>query len=170
MDSANTLARAAAADLARRLETCQKKIVLAESCTAGMAVALLGGCPGISAWLCGSAVTYRQATKTQWLDIAPALLQRFSAESAEATREMAEAVLEKTPEADLAAAITGHLGPNAPPSLDGKIFITIAIRKRNKIEIAQLEHQLTESERCSRQLEAAVHLLRCVEQKIARQS
>ena len=69
IDSSHTVA----AELAEQLAAKQQKIVFAESCTAGMAAALLGGCPGISAWLCGSAVTYREATKTRWLDIDPAL-------------------------------------------------------------------------------------------------
>ena len=30
-----------------------------------------------------------------------------------------------TPEADVAAAISGHLGPNAPAELDGQAFIRI---------------------------------------------
>ena len=163
MASPVDLAYAAAADLADRLAARQQKIVFAESCTAGMAAALLGGCPGISAWLCGSAVTYREATKTQWLDIEPALLNEFTAESSETTSKMAEAVLEKTPEANLAAAITGHLGPEAPTAIDGKIFMAIAIRKQNKVVIHQLEHQLEQTERRLRQLEAATELLRFAE-------
>ena len=153
------LAHAVAADLAAQLATNQQRIVFAESCTAGMAAALLGGCPGISAWLCGSAVTYREATKTQWLDTDPALLEQFSAESAEATQQMVEAVLKKTAEANLAAAITGHLGPQAPIAIDGKIFMAVAIRKQGQIDIRQLEYQLKQTERRPRQLEAAVHLL-----------
>ena len=130
MGSPTDIAHAVATDLATQLSTSQQKIVFAESCTAGMAAALLGGCPGISAWLCGSAVTYREETKTRWLNIDSLLLKQFSAESAETTRQMAEAVLQKTPEANVAAAITGHLGPQAPPEIDGRIFMAIAIRKQ----------------------------------------
>ena len=166
MDSPHELAHTAATDLAAQLATSRQKIVFAESCTAGMAAALLGGCPGISAWLCGSAVTYREATKTQWLDIAPDLLDQFSAESAEATAQMAEAVLKKTTEANLAVAITGHLGPQAPPAIDGKIFMAIAVRKQNKIEINQFEQNLERTERRERQLEAATHLLKFAERTL----
>jgi len=79
MDSTIDLSRAAAVGLAKRLADRQRKIVLAESCTAGLAAALLGECPGISAWFCGSAVTYREATKIQWLDVPTAVLKQFSA-------------------------------------------------------------------------------------------
>ena len=164
MASPVDLAHAVAADLADRLAAKQQKIVFAESCTAGMASALLGGCPGISAWLCGSAVTYREATKTQWLDIDSALLKQFSAESAETTCQLAKAVLQKTPEANLAAAITGHLGPQAPVEIDGKIFMAIAVRKRNEFDISQLEFQLAQTERRPRQLESATHLLKFADQ------
>ena len=160
------LSYTAAADLAKQLETSRKRIVFAESCTAGMASALLGGCPGISAWLCGSAVTYREATKTHWLDIDSALLEQFSAESAEATDQMAKEVLKKTPEANLAAAVTGHLGPQAPPAIDGKIFMAIAVRKQDKIEISQLEQNLEQTERRERQIEAATHLLKFAERTL----
>lgn len=167
MASPRDLAHTAAADLAGRLAAKQQKIVFAESCTAGMAAALLGGCPGISAWLCGSAVTYREATKTQWLDIAPALLKQFSAESAETTVQMAAAVLEKTPAAGIAAAITGHLGPQAPAEIDGKIFMAIAIRRQDQIDVRELELQLEQTDRRTRQLEAATELLNFAEQILA---
>ena len=159
MTSPTALAHNAAAALAKQLAANQQKIVFAESCTAGMVAALLGSCPGISAWLCGSAVTYRETTKTQWLDIDPALLKQFTAESAETTCQMAKSVLQKTPEANLAAAITGHLGPQAPPEIDGKIFMALAIRNQDTIDISQLEYQLEQTDRRARQLEAATHLL-----------
>ena len=164
MNLPTNAAHEAAAELAAQLAARQQKIVFAESCTAGMAAALLGGCPGISDWLCGSAVTYREATKTKWLDIDSGLLKQYSAESAEATRQMAAAVLQKTPEASLAAAITGHLGPQAPPAIDGKIFMAIAIRKHDRIDVRQREQKLEQAERRARQLEAATDLLIYAEQ------
>ncbi len=161
-----TTSRASADALAKRLADCQQKIVLAESCTAGMAAALLGGCPGISAWFCGSAVVYREATKTCWLGIGSEQIARFTAESMEVTLAMAEAALEETPEADLAAAITGHLGPQAPEAIDGKVFMAIAFRKSR--EVIPLEIQLVQIKRSERQLEAAAHLLSFAGQKLVR--
>ena len=157
MDQSLILASAAADVLAKRLADNKQKIVLAESCTAGMAAAILGGCPGISAWFCGSAVTYRPATKSQWLGVDQELIKQFSAESADTTQAMALAVLAKTPEADLAAAITGHLGPQAPVSIDGKVFMAIAFRESD--EVIPFEIQLKQTERKKRQLEAAAYLL-----------
>ena len=89
-----------------------------------MAAALLGGVPGVSQVFCGSAVTYREATKTCWLDVPEATLQRYTAESPEATRALADQVLRHTPEATVAAAVTGHLGPDADDDIDGLVHIS----------------------------------------------
>ena len=43
---------------------------------------------------------------------------------------MAASVLKMTPEAELAAAVTGHLGPNAPSELDGLVFVAVVWRPR----------------------------------------
>jgi len=164
MERLLVLANAAADVLAKRLADSKQRIVLAESCTAGMAAAVLGGCPGISAWFCGSAVTYREETKSQWLGVDQELIRQFSAESADVARSMALAALEKTPEADVAAAITGHLGPQAPASIDGKVFMAIAFRESG--EVIPFEIHLKQTERQKRQLEAAAYLLSFVGQAL----
>lgn len=153
----HVLVNAAADVLAQRLAESKQRIVLAESCTAGMAGAVLGGCPGISDWFCGSAVTYRAETKSQWLGVDQELMKEFSAESANTTQAMALAALAKTPEADLAVAITGHLGPQAPVTIDGKVFMTVVFRESG--EVIPFEIPLKQTERRERQLEAATYLL-----------
>ncbi len=147
----------------------QRHIVLAESCTGGMAAALLTQVPGISNWFCGSAVTYRETTKRQWLGIATETIEQFSAESLPTTEEMSIRVLEKTPEANLSGAITGHFGPGIDSSIDGVVFIAIAcrIRSLSKLEseetaiqiIHSQPHRLQGSGRTERQKEAAELLL-----------
>src|SRR5688572_6217587 len=118
-------ADSAAAEVARLLQSTGRRLVLAESCTGGLVAATLARVPGISEHLCGSAVVYRAATKSAWLGIDPRLLHdpAIGPVSAEVTRELALAVLEQTPEADLSAGVTGHLGPDAPPALDGVVYI-----------------------------------------------
>lgn len=154
-------AAAAAQKLAAALQ--QKKsdrVVFAESCTAGMVAALLGQIAGISNWHCGSAVTYRQSAKQQWLDVSPATLENYSAESLETTQEMAIGVLQKTDEATISAAVTGHLGPNAPTDIDGKIFVALARRVGDSIDIvATKEIKLAQTKRAERQFEAATIVL-----------
>jgi PncC family amidohydrolase len=119
-----------AAHVATLLRSAGKRIVLAESCTGGLVAAMLAQNPGISEHLCGSAVVYRTTTKSAWLGIDPQLLEDplIGPVSAQVTRALALAVLQQTPEADLAAAVTGHHGPNAPPELDGLVHVAVAIR------------------------------------------
>ncbi len=98
-------------EILRRLDA---KIVFAESCTAGLAAATLARIPGVSAYFCGSAVTYRDEVKTAWVGVDPGLIQQQTAVCEKVAKEMAEGVLNRTPSASIAVAITGHLGPNVP--------------------------------------------------------
>lgn len=118
---------AAALETARLLTTLELKLVLAESCTGGLAAAALTGVPGISNWFCGSAVVYRTATKRAWLQVDPPAFEPPEVDSVgpQTSYALAKAAGESTPEADVAAAISGHLGPNAPAGLDGQAFIRI---------------------------------------------
>lgn len=105
-----------------------QKLVIAESCTGGLVAALLTSLPGISDLFCGSAVVYRWDTKMKWLGVNSETLEKYTDVSRETAREMALGVLKQTPEAALAASITGHLGPDAPQEQDGVICIAVARR------------------------------------------
>lgn len=115
-------------EIAQLLLLRNRKIVFAESCTAGLISATLSRRPGISEHHCGSAVVYRLETKTRWLGVPEAMLVDPGPVSEDVARAMVEGVLSVTPEADLAAAITGHLGPHAPEEQDGLAYIGIAFR------------------------------------------
>ncbi len=132
----------AAQRLADVLQQHQTQIVFAESCTAGLVSASLAMVPGISKWLCGSAVTYQEATKVRWVGVQPQDLENFTAVSEQVAAAMAVGVLRVTPHADLAVSVTGHLGPNAPPELDGVIFIGTAVRIRSGETKSGLNHPL----------------------------
>ncbi|MFT5301374.1 MAG: nicotinamide-nucleotide amidase [Mariniblastus sp.] len=136
------------------------RVVFAESCTSGLVAALLGQIPGISNWLCGSAVTYRESVKQSWISVSAETLRQFSAESIETTCEMAIGVLERTAEASYSAAVTGHLGPDVQDGSDGKIFISIARRDGEGLEIVQTQVvQLESTTRVQRQFESAQAVL-----------
>jgi PncC family amidohydrolase len=156
---------AAAQLVADRLRERQLRLVLAESCTGGLVAATLARIPGISEWLCGSAVVYRLDTKHYWLDVPHELFDApgpgvVSREVAEA---MARGALARTPEAHVAAAITGHLGPNAPDDQDGLIWMAVALRDRAMV--TTVTQRLSDvaspglTVRESRQRSAAVSLL-----------
>jgi nicotinamide-nucleotide amidase len=162
---------AAATELATILDRLQRRVVLAESCTAGLACAALGQNPGISQWLCGSAVTYREATKTNWLGVKEDTLRFHSAVSREVAIEMAMGALQATPEADFAASITGHLGPNAPAGFDGLVFIGVARRLHAQSKILDVSQEiLPPVDRPGRQREAAVRMLTSLRNWIVRES
>jgi PncC family amidohydrolase len=128
--------------LAEVLQRHETRLVFAESCTAGLASATLAIVPGISKWLCGSAVTYQEATKISWVGVDPAELENFTAVSHQVARAMAVGVLKSTPHADLAVSVTGHLGPYAPPELDGVIFVGTAVRARGSNKLGKSKSQL----------------------------
>lgn len=117
----------AARELATLLEAQRIRLVLAESCTSGLAAAALGTVPGISNWFCGSAVVYRTGTKAVWLGVDPPGFRPPEPDCVgpQTSKSLASALLAKTPEADVAAAISGHLGPNAPSELDGCSFTAV---------------------------------------------
>ena len=120
----------AARQLAELLQQRRLRVVFAESCTGGLISAAMTRIPGISEFHCGSAVVYRVGTKQSWLGIPESLLENPGPVSRVVATEMAERVLKNTPEADVAASVTGHLGPNAPKRQDGLIYVGIAKRKR----------------------------------------
>ena len=126
------------------LRASNERLVLAESCTAGNVAAELGQIPGISNSLCGSLVVYRNDSKTQWLGI-----DRHGLDDHErgpvsewVTSQLALSALQRTPEATLAAAITGHLGPGAPTGLDGVIYCA-ACHRDPPGSLTVIKHQLS---------------------------
>ena len=120
--------------LAILLEEKNLKIVFAESCTGGLVSATLTQIPGISSYHCGSAVVYQMETKAEWLGISRDLLEKPGPVSPEVAIEMVKGVMGKTPQADVAASVTGHLGPDAPKNQDGLIYVAVAVRESSQQE------------------------------------
>jgi nicotinamide-nucleotide amidase len=127
------------------LASTRSRLVLVESCTAGLAAGKLGQIPGISEVFCGSFVVYRNASKHDWLAIPTDILDdpAQGPVSSIVTKLLAIAALERTPEATLAAAITGHLGPGAPPELDGVIYCATQ-QRLSQGEVVVTQHRLTQ--------------------------
>ena len=139
--SLDEIARRVAEELARR----RLRLVLAESCTAGLISAMLARSPGISEWLCGSAVAYRNATKIAWLGVPAKVIEDpdSGAVSPQCAEAMARGALDRTPESRLSLSITGHLGPNAPDGLDGVVHIAIVHRSDDIHESDEIrQHRL----------------------------
>jgi nicotinamide-nucleotide amidase len=150
-----------AGGVAAALQAQDEFLVLAESCTGGLVAASMTGIPGISGRFCGSAVVYRETTKMAWLGVSPELLEEFTAESVETTECLARSVLEKTPEATVSAAVTGHLGPNAPIH-DGLVFFSVCRRHASGAAAESvISHSVTlrTEGRIERQRESASEML-----------
>lgn len=142
---------ASARRVARLLQASGHKVVFAESCTGGLVSGALTRVPGISSYHCGGMVVYRNETKRAYLGIPAALLKDPGPVSAKVAELMALGVLEKTPEADVAVSVTGHLGPNAPPLLDGLVFVSLATRTQGRRTKPRVQtHQLRCGKRDSR--------------------
>lgn len=125
------------AQILRLLQNSGQQLVLAESCTAGLIAATLAETPGMSRHLCGSLVVYQIASKLCWLGLPTGSVTEANVVSRETAARMAEGVLCQTPHATLSVAITGHLGPGAPPELDGTAWVGMQFRGR-PVECHQL--------------------------------
>lgn len=135
--------------VARLLQAAGRKVVFAESCTGGLVSGALTRIAGISNYHCGGVVVYRNETKQAYLGIPAAVLIDPGPVSREVAELMALRVLEMTPEADISASVTGHLGPNAPARLDGLVFIAVAqrssSRQKSRVSVKQLRCGKTDS-------------------------
>ncbi|UUD65021.1 CinA family protein [Pseudomonas seleniipraecipitans] len=91
----------------------QHKLYLttAESCTAGMIVALLAKIPGSGECLDSGHVVYSPAAKKRLLGVRQETLDTFNLTSEEIAREMASGALNGSP-ANVAVATTGVAGPD----------------------------------------------------------
>ncbi|WP_437206714.1 CinA family protein [Planctomicrobium sp. SH664] len=162
--------------LARELKARQLKLVLAESCTGGTIAAALTDIPGSSDFFCGSSVTYRNETKAEWLGIARSDLENpnIGPVSPRVAEQMCKLVLQKTPEADIAASVTGHVGPGAPDGLDGVIYIGVVTRASNVPVVQRRTLSVAETPdqplRLVRRYLAATMVIEAVLQHLAKQS
>lgn len=153
-----------AARVYERLRARNERIVFAESCTGGKMAAAMTTVPGVSEFFCGSAVVYRESAKTEWLGVPEDFLKKHTAVSQKTSQLLAANLLRHTSEAELALAITGHLGPNVEAELDGICYVAFA--RRSSIEAVQpdnfpgLSIELTTSTRVARQEEAATEALK----------
>lgn len=86
------------------------RIVLAESCTGGLAAAALTEIPGSSDVLEAGFVTYSDESKTALLGVSADVLETFGAVSVAVAWSMAQGALKRTG-ADTAVAVTGVAGP-----------------------------------------------------------
>ena len=117
--------------LGRLLQSKDKKISTAESCTGGWISQIITDVPGSSAWFDRGFVTYSNAAKMQMLGVKPETLDAFGAVSAQTATEMANGALQNS-DADCAIAVTGIAGPTGGTTTKpvGTVFIAWAYKNQ----------------------------------------
>ena len=129
-----------AARVGQKLRAAERRLVTAESCTAGWIAKALTDVPGSSQWFECGYVTYSDAAKQRDLGVASRTLTDFGAVSEQTVREMAEGAL-RVSGADVAVAVSGIAGPDGgtPEKPVGTVWFCAAARK------AQAAHVIAEA-------------------------
>jgi nicotinamide-nucleotide amidase len=106
-----------------------RRIVLAESCTGGLASAALTEIPGCSDVFEAGFVTYSNEAKNELLQVSEDVLETFGAVSVAVAWSMARGALARS-RADTAVAITGIAGPGggSPRKPVGTVIFARAFR------------------------------------------
>jgi nicotinamide-nucleotide amidase len=126
----------------RKLKAAGRRLVTAESCTAGWVAKALTDVPGSSQWFECGYVTYSDTAKVRDLGVAPRTLESFGAVSEQAVREMAEGAL-RVSGAQVALAVSGIAGPDGgtPDKPVGTVWFCAAAREEPATEIiAEEQH------------------------------
>jgi nicotinamide-nucleotide amidase len=106
-------------------------IAMAESCTGGLAMAVLTDVPGSSAVVERGFVTYSNEAKTELLGVAEELIAAHGAVSEPVARAMAEGAMLHS-RADVAVAITGVAGPSGGTSAKPVGLVHFACARRSR--------------------------------------
>lgn len=124
-------------EVAALLRSGHERLVLAESCTGGLLAAAMTEIPGISEYFCGSLVVYRERSKRDWLGVGATTLKKHSAVSPHVAVAMVRGALKRTPEATIAGAVTGYLGPTGAHL--GLVYLAVLRRGSRTPTLTKLE-------------------------------
>ena len=131
-----------------------KTVAFAESCTGGLLSSTLTGLAGASRVFWGGVVSYSEAAKMTILGVKAETIREKDIVSRQVVLEMASGLI-KASGADLAVAVSGYAGPEAPAAEGGPGRVCFAWMDRdgkNKTE----EERFT-GERREIQLQAALY-------------
>lgn len=109
----------------QRLCERELKLATAESCTGGLAAALLTDIDGCSHAFDRALVAYTDTAKTELLGVHPALLREHGAVSRPVALAMADGALARSG-ADIAVAVTGFAGPTPAEGEEGRVHFALA--------------------------------------------
>src|SRR6266480_3141721 len=145
-----------------KLKAAGRRLVTAESCTAGWVAKALTDVPGSSQWFECGYVTYSDAAKVRDLGVAARTLESFGAVSEQTVREMAEGAL-RVSGATVALAVSGIAGPDGgtPNKPVGTVWFCAAARQARATDIIA-EGQLFGGDRASVRSRSVLHALRLI--------
>ena len=108
-------------------------VAAAESCTGGLVAARLTEVPGASAVFGCGIVSYNNTVKAEVLGVDPAIIEQYTAVSAETAAAMAAAIRQKSGAA-IGIGITGNAGPSASEGQPvGLVFVAVASEKYSHV-------------------------------------
>jgi len=151
-----------AARVGHKLHAAERRIVTAESCTAGWVAKALTDVPGSSQWFECGYVPYSDAAKVRDLGVAARTLESFGAVSEQTVREMAEGAL-RISGAQVALAVSGIAGPDGgtPGKPVGTVWFCAAARQARAIDIIA-EEKLFGGDRAFVRSRSVQHALRLI--------
>jgi len=126
----------------RRALLAGRRLVTAESCTAGWIAKALTDTPGSSQWLECGYVTYSNAAKVRDLRVSSRVLDKHGAVSEPVVRQMAQGAL-RASGAELAVAVSGVAGPDGGTPLKpvGTVWFCVATRAgKSSLLVTSLKH------------------------------
>lgn len=115
-------------------------VSFAESCTGGLAAAMITSVPGASEVFDGSAVTYANRIKEKLLGVSGVTLREYGAVSPQCAREMARGAMALT-DADIGVSLTGIAGPDGGSEEKpvGTVFLGVATRAGTSVRRLSLD-------------------------------
>ena len=113
-------------------------IATAESCTGGLLSSRLTDVPGSSDYVQQGVVCYSNQSKTDWLDVPPAMIAEHGAVSEPVAQAMASGIRAKT-SADVGIGVTGIAGPGGgtPEKPVGTVAIAVSLRGDARVRTFQ---------------------------------
>ncbi len=110
-----------------------KTVSVAESCTGGLIGERLTDVSGSSKYFIEGAITYANEAKIRSLNVAPEIIEKHGAVSAETAEAMARGMREKS-QTDYAVSVTGIAGPSGGTDEKpvGTVFIGYSDREQTK--------------------------------------
>jgi nicotinamide-nucleotide amidase len=127
-------------EIINRLKEKNQTLTFAESCTGGRIASEFTAISGASSVLMGSAVTYANEIKSQWLGVKEETLINHGAVSSACVKEMLKGILKMAHE-DYAIAVSGIAGPTGGTTEKpvGTVYIGVSNKGENTVQLHLFE-------------------------------